>query len=254
LSRKHAFAINSPSHTRWHYRLGHPSSSIVDQVLRTNNLPCLSESNKSMVCDACQQGKSHQLPYPKSSSMSSFPLELIFSDVWGPACLSSGGFKFYVSFIDDFSKFTWIYCLKHRSDVERVFLQFQAHVERMFNCKIIRMQTDWGGEYEKLHSFFQKIGISYTVSCPHAHQQNGSAERKHHHLVEVGLTLLAQASMPLRFWDVAFQTTCFLINRLPSKVIQFSTPLEKLFGVTPDYSFLKTFGCACWPCLCPYND
>jgi histone deacetylase 1/2 len=73
-----------------------------------------------------------------------------------------------------------------------------------------------GGEYEKLYGFFQKFGITHHVSCPHAHQQNGSAERKHHHIVEVGLALLANASMPLKFWDEAFLTTTFLINLLPS--------------------------------------
>jgi histone deacetylase 1/2 len=52
------------------------------------------------------------------------------------------------------------------------------------------MQTDWGGEYQKLNSFFNKIGIIHRVSCPHAHQQNGAAERKHRHIVEVGLSLL----------------------------------------------------------------
>jgi histone deacetylase 1/2 len=58
------------------------------------------------------------------------------------------------------------------------------------------------------------------VSCPHAHQQNGSAERKHRHIVEVGLALLANASMPLKYWDEAFLTATFLINLLPSKVIE----------------------------------
>jgi hypothetical protein len=69
------------------------------------------------VCDACQKAKSHQLPYPKSSSVSSVPLELVFSDVWGPAPASVGRNKYYVSFIDDYSKFTWIYLLKNKSDV-----------------------------------------------------------------------------------------------------------------------------------------
>jgi histone deacetylase 1/2 len=61
------------------------------------------------------------------------------------------------------------------------------------------MQTDWGGEYENLNGFFQRVGIAHHVSYPHAHQQNGSAERKHHHIVEIGLALLANASMPLNF-------------------------------------------------------
>jgi hypothetical protein len=91
------------------------------------------------------------------------------------------------------------------------------------------------------------------VSCPHAHQQNGSAERKHRHIVEVGLALLANASMPLKFWDEAFLTATFLINLLPSKVIGFDTPVERLLGTKPNYDSLRIFGCACWPNLCPYN-
>jgi len=69
----------------------------------------------------------------------------------------------------------------------------------MFDRKILAMQTDWGGEYQKLNSFFDQIGINHLVSCPHTHQQNGAAERKHHHIVEVGLSLLSHASMPLKF-------------------------------------------------------
>jgi histone deacetylase 1/2 len=109
------------------------------------------------------------------------------------------------------------------------------------------MQTDWGGEYEKLNSFFQRVGISYLVSFPHAHQQNGPAKRKHKHIVEVGLSLLAYASMPLKYWDEAFLTTVHLINHLSSKVIQSRTPMECLFGDSGDYSLLRFFGCACWP-------
>lgn len=240
-------AVTKPSYDRWHCRLGHPSSRIVDHVLGHFNLQFNRESNKAHVCDACQQGKSHQLPYASSSRVTSFPLELIFSDVWGPACTSSGGFSYYVSFIDDFSKFTWLFCLKHKSDVFNIFHRFQSHVERLLNRKILQIQTDWGGEYRKLNTFFQNIGIEHHLSCPHTHQQNGSAERKHRHVVETGLTLLAQASMPLRFWDEAFHTACFLINRLPTRTINMNTPLQRLFGTAPDYTFLRTFGCACWP-------
>lgn len=116
------------------------------------------------------------------------------------------------------------------------------------------MQTDWGGEYQALNSFFQRMGISHHVSCPHAHQQNGSAERKHRHIVKIGLTLLAHATMLLEFWDEAFLTAVFLINRLPSRVINNDTPFFRLFGQQPDYTSLRTFGCACWPNLRPYNN
>jgi histone deacetylase 1/2 len=70
----------------------------------------------------------------------------------------------------------------------------------------------------------------------------------------MGLTLLACASLPLKFWDEAFTTAVFLINRLPSKVIANLSPFERLYGQKPDYAFLRVFGCAVWPNLRPYNS
>jgi hypothetical protein len=115
------------------------------------------------------------------------------------------------------------------------------------------MQTNWGGEYEKLNSFFTRIGIAHLVLSPHTHQQNGLAKRKHRHIVEVGLSLLSRASMPLKLWDEAYLIVIFLINRTPSRVISYQTPMECLLGHKPNNTLLCTFGCACWPNLRPYN-
>ncbi|WVZ72601.1 hypothetical protein U9M48_021034 [Paspalum notatum var. saurae] len=172
-SARQVFSVNKPSVAHCH--LCHPA------------FPIVSDKSHESVCDPCQQAKSHQLPYSKSVSASTAPLELVYSNVWGLALMSVGRHTYYVSFIDDFSKYTWIYLLRKKSDVFHVFSNFQQLVERKFDKKILTMQTDWGGEYEKLISFFQKVGIAHRVSCPHAHQQNGSAERKHRHIVEVGL-------------------------------------------------------------------
>jgi hypothetical protein len=86
-----------------------------------------------------------------------------------------------------------------------------------------------GGEYHKLNSFLTQIGLTHYVPCSHAHQQNGPAGRKHRHIVEVVLALLAHASMPLKFWDEAVAMAAYLINWTPSKILGFSTPLERLF-------------------------
>lgn len=111
----------------------------------------------SSVCDAFQRAKSHQLSYSNSVHVTSSPLELVHIDVWGLAQVSSGGFRYYVSFLDDYSRYTWIYLVKHKYDVEQVFYNFQKHVERfIFN--------NWGGEYHKLHKYFQQSGISHHVS------------------------------------------------------------------------------------------
>ena len=237
---------------RWHSRLGHPSFPIVERVVRDNNLPCLSDTSIESVCDSCQKAKSHQLPYSKSNSISKGPLDLIFSDVWGPAPTSVGRFTYYVSFIDDFSKYTWIYLLRKKSDVFQVFQNFQSLVERKFDKKIIALQSDWGGEYEKLNSFFQQIGIAHQVSCPHGHQQNGFTERKHCHIVEVGLALVANASA-FKILDEAFLDATYVINILPSKVINFHPPVELPLKEKSEYDSLRVFGCACWPNLRPYN-
>jgi histone deacetylase 1/2 len=250
---KQVFSTLRVSSAQWHARLGHPASQVVQHILRSHELP--SVPNKlDTVCDACQQGKSHQLPFPLSDHVTHAPLELIYSDVWGPAQTSVSGHNYYVSFVDAYSRFTWLYLLKRKNDVFDIFLKFQAHVERLLGHKILRVQSDWGGEYIKLNAFFDKLGIMHRVSCPHTHQQNGTAERKHRHIVETGLTLLAHASVPFPYWSDAFFTACFLINRMPTKVIAMQTPLQRLLGEVPDYTFFKVFGCACWPNLRPYNN
>lgn len=107
--------------------------------------------------------------YDKSLSRFGAPLELVFSDVYGHATTSVGRYNYYGIFINDFSKITWIYLLKHKSKVFQHFQDFNNLVERLFDRKILVMQTD-GGEYLRLSSFFQRIGIVHHVSCPHAIQ------------------------------------------------------------------------------------
>jgi hypothetical protein len=138
----------------WHAHLGHPADRIVHHVLSKFQLPFTS-NKKQAICPACQQGKSHQLPFSLSENKSSAPLELIFSDVWGPSpILSNNGARFYVIFVDHFSKFTWFYPIACKSDVFSIFPKFQAYVERQFNHKIKSIQTDGGGEFTKLRPFF----------------------------------------------------------------------------------------------------
>jgi hypothetical protein len=123
-SNKEVLVVIKPTTSLWHHRLGHASTAIGQQVLSRHKLPFAKESNKASVCDACQQGKTHQLPYPRSTSVSASPLDLVFSDVWGPAPTSVGRNNYYVSFIDDHSKFVWIYLLHRKSEVFQCFSDF----------------------------------------------------------------------------------------------------------------------------------
>jgi transposase InsO family protein len=239
---------------QWLSRLGHPAFRVVAQIISKSGLPVT--SNKSnFSCFACLSSKSKQLPFSLSSTQIQSSLELIYSDVWGnsPIC-SRNGNRYYISFLDAYSRYTWLFPMSHKNDALPIFINFQKYVERYFNLQIKSIQSDWGGEYRSLSKFFANCGITHRVSCPHTHQQNGAVERKHRHIVETGLALLSYASIPLRFWDDAFQTACYLINRLPQLLLKNISPFEKLFHTTPEYNFLKTFGCVCWPNLRPYNS
>jgi len=92
-------------------------------------------------------------------------------------------------------------------------------VELQYNLPIKSFQTDGGGEFCPLTEFLNTLGITHRLTCPHTHHQNGSVERKHRHIVETGLTLLANAKLPLCYWDHAFLTATYLVNRLPSSTL-----------------------------------
>lgn len=98
-----------------HKRLGYPFIRVFDMVLQKCNIK-LPVNDKLNFCEACQFGKSHNLPFPTSTSYASTIFKLVHSDLWGPAPIfSTGGFRYYVLFVDDFSRFTWLYPLKRHN-------------------------------------------------------------------------------------------------------------------------------------------
>ncbi|KAD3069268.1 hypothetical protein E3N88_37148 [Mikania micrantha] len=147
----------------------------------------------------------------------------------------------------------WFFPLARKSDVYETFKRFLVMVERQFNTKLKTVQTDWGGEFRNLSRFFTSLGIIHRLSCPHTSEQNGFVERRHRHVVETGLTLLAHSNVPKRFWHFAFDTAVYLINRMPSRTNFSLSPFEQVFHHTPNFSFLRIFGCQCFPHLRPYN-
>jgi hypothetical protein len=145
----------------------------------------------------------------------------------------------------------WLFPIQNKSDVKSVFISFQTMFERLFSRKIKSVQSDWGGEYRSLHTYFKSIGIIHRLSCPHTHQQQGCVERKHRHVIDTTLALLADSGDPKQFWDEACLTSCYLINRLPTPLLKNISPFAKLFSQAPNYHHLKIFGCECFPNLRP---
>lgn len=201
-------------------------------------------------------GKICKLPFSSSDFVSSRPLERIHCDLWGPSpVVSPQGFRYYVIFIDNFSRFTWLYPLKLKSDFYSVFLLFQQMAENIFQHKIAYFQCDGGGEFisNKFLSHLTTCGIKQLLSCPHTPQQNGIAERKHRHITELGMSMMFHSKIPHYLWVEAFFTANFLGNMLPSSVLPDHKSLfELLMGKPPNYTSLRVSGCSCYPYLRPY--
>lgn len=126
-------------------------------------------------------------------------------------------------------------------------------VERLFSRSVKAIQSDLGGEYRHPHTLFQTLGIVHRQTYTYTHEQNDRVERQNQHIVETGLALLAESSIPLKYWGAAFETATYLINRQPFSVLQFDTPHFRLYKTPPSYTFLKIFCCLCFPYLRLYN-
>ena len=97
-----------------------------------------------------------------------------------------------------------------------------------------------------MYDFFANKGILHQRSCVETPQQNGVVERKHQHILNVTRALMFQSNLPKHFWNFAVSHAVFLINRLPSKVLNNKTPIELLYNTPPDISIIKIFGCECF--------
>lgn len=249
-----AFVSAQGSVKLWHSRLGHPSSSIFRKIISSTKLAIKGTSSVDFFCSKCAIAKNHKLPFSSSTTSTSQSLELLHCDLWGPASVTSGsGFRYYFLIVDDFSKYSWCFPLKTKSEVYSTFVIFKAYVENIVGNKIKILRSDSGGEFTSLQFkvFLHTHGIVQQLSCPHTPEQNGCVERKHRHLVETARTLLVESSVPHSYWVEAFTTAIYLINRLPISG-NTKSPWELVFRKSPDYSKLKVFGCSCYPWLKPY--
>lgn len=233
----------------WHHRLGHPSLSIFKSLVSSFNLNI--SNNLSFNCNACQCNKSYKLPFNKNTLISTSPLELLYTDLWTSPIHSFDGFKYYVIFMDHFTKYIWFYPLKNKSDTKEVFIRFKAIVEKFFQKPIKTIYSDNGGEYVALSSYLTFNGVFHLTTPPHTPKHNGYVERRHRQIIEIGLSLLSHSHLPLKFWSLAFSTT-YLINRLITPTLSDKSPFHCLFFKPPNYLKLKCFGCLCYPWLRPY--
>ncbi|KAJ4757139.1 hypothetical protein LUZ62_067514 [Rhynchospora pubera] len=124
-------------------------------------------------------------------------------------------------------------------------------IENLLGTTIKILRTDNGTEYKPITKHFPQI--THQTTCPYTPQQNGLSERRHRHIVELSLSTMSAAALPLNLWDEVFSSIVYLINRLPSSATS-TIPYTTLFSKQPDYSLLRVLGCLCFPYTKPYNN
>ena len=235
----------------WHKRLGHfnyDSLKLMYIKQLVEDMPAVNKNQE--VCEVCQLGKQQKLPFPsKNSWRASEKLQLIHTDVCGPISEASlNGSRYFLLFIDDYSRMWWVYFLKQKSEVADVFSSFKAMVENQAKSSIKIIRSDNGTEYttQKFEIQCKKAGIQHQLTSPYNPQQNGVSERKNRTVMEMCRCLMFEKHLPKKFWAEGVNTSVYLLNRLPTKALEFKTPYEIWYGVTPSLKHLKVFGSICY--------
>ena len=183
----------------WHKRLGHPSFSYLKHLF-----PEFSKeiSSSQFHCDACHLAKDHRVSFNSRGYSASKAFYLIHSDVWDPSKIKTlSGKKWFMTFIDDHTRVCWVYLMEKKSEVEQRFQDFQDFfnmIKNQFNTTIGILRSDNGTEYfnKYLSTFLVTNGIIHQFSCRDTPQQNGVAERKNRHLLEVTRAIMFSMNVP----------------------------------------------------------
>ena len=236
----------------WHQRLGHLNEIQFREMashdsVKGVNIP---KSTRTSFCEKCVEGKMSKKPFKSVGEIRSVrKLQCVHSDVCGPMPTQSiVGNKYFVTFIDDYSRYCKVYFMKYKSEVFNKFKEFESVTTNKCGCSIGTLRTDNGGEYlsKEFDSYLQSKGINHELSAPYSPAQNGVAERFNRTLMESPRTMIAQAELPECYWAEAVATAAYLRNRVPTRSLKSTTPYEKWFERKPDLSHKRVFGCMCY--------
>ncbi|GJS81168.1 retrovirus-related pol polyprotein from transposon TNT 1-94 [Tanacetum coccineum] len=173
------------------------------------------------------QWQSKKKPYKsKSEDTNQEKLYLLHMDLCGPLPVASvNGKKYILIIVDDYSRFTWVKCLRIRTNNETKFVN------------------------QTLRKYYEKVSISHETSIARSLQQNGVIERRNRALTEAARTILIYAKAPLFLWAEAVATACYIQNRSIIRLHHGKTPYEILHDKLPDLSFFHVFGALCYPTI-----
>ncbi|GJV06985.1 retrovirus-related pol polyprotein from transposon TNT 1-94 [Tanacetum coccineum] len=237
----------------WHRRLSHPNFGTINYLARhglVQGLPKL-KFKKDHLFSACAMGKSKKKPHiPKSEDTNQEKLYLLHMDLCGPMRVASvNGKKYILVIVDDYSRFTWVKCLRSKDEAPDFIIKFLKMIQVRLKTPVRRIRTDNGTEFvnQTLREYYEKVGISHETSVARSPQQNGVVERRNRTLIEAACTMLIYAKAPLFLWAEAVATACYTQNRSIVRLRHGKTPYELLHDKPPDLSFFHVFGALCYP-------
>jgi hypothetical protein len=230
----------------WHHRLGHMSEKGMQILQKRNFLPDLKQIDLDF-CEHCVYGKQKRVRFLKvRKEKKNESLEIVHTDVWGPTWVSSlDGSCYYVTFIDDATRKTWVYCIQQKSVVFYTFKKWKFLVENETGKCSKCLKLCNGGEYckKEFDDYCSYHGIRREKTVPRTPRENGVSERMNRTIMERARSMRLHVGLPLPFWEDPVDTAIYLINRGPSSSLDGIIPKEEWTGKKLNYSFLKTFGC-----------
>ncbi|KAK2440388.1 putative mitochondrial protein [Trifolium repens] len=234
----------------WHLRFGHLNFRYLNQLAikeMVKGLPKIEIPNK--ICDGCLIGKQSRNAFNKSMPMrSSNVLEVVHSDVCGPFDENSlGGNRYFVTFVDEYSRKMWIYLLRAKDEVFDVFKNFKVLVENQSGKKLKILRTDGGGEYtsKNFELFCVNNGVEHEVTAPYTPQHNGLAERRNMTILDMARCMVKHRNLPKTFWGEAISIAVYILNKSPTKKLNHKVLEEVWSGKKPSVSHFKVFGSLC---------
>lgn len=260
----HAFVASDLS--LWHKRLAHIDPESIKTMSRQGFVAGINledaDSSKHK-CDDCIIGKGHRTTFPKQSkTKTSQLLELIHSDVNGPLEVPSlGNSRYFITFIDDFSRWTTVFMMRKKSDALECFKKFHSMVQNLTGSSvrasstnsrpvtIKKLRTDNGGEYvsKEFKTYLTQNGIVHQTTIPYSPQQNGVAERMNRTLIDLVRSMIHSQHLEKSFWAEALRTAVYIRNRVISRSLpEGITPHHRWHGKAADLSHCRIFGCRCF--------
>ncbi|GJS03672.1 retrotransposon protein, putative, ty1-copia subclass [Tanacetum coccineum] len=184
-------------------------------------------------------------PYSHQVERAKDLLGLIHTNVCGPfKIVSRQGAYYFVTFTDDFSRYGYVYLLKHKHEVFETFKVFQKEVENQLRKTIKSLCSDHGDEYmsQEFLDHLRDHGIIAHRTHPYTPQHNGVSKRRNQTLLDMVRSMMSQTTLPKSFWDYALESAARILNMVPTKKVE-KTPYKVWHGQALKLSYLKVWGC-----------